>query len=362
MSFDNYYCDLDDDDCFAVIPYYSSIQKNGHMDHYKFIDILVFCEKLIFRIYEINDKHPVHHASQQRDLHKICLYITFTIEENIFNNQIIVDLYGITPIKINKDNIWNVEMYSDYVNEINNISGMIIHHGYIYNYSRINDMTYSKQSMQIAINSNTYDFEGYFINNDLNTICTHISRCDMIFYAKKKYKFTYKTQTYPSYEEIMALDTMLFYQYHDPYQLQYFPGRNNLKNVLIYKLYHLCKNLREKHTKKEIFYEDLEDKMAEMQTEMRIKDTYTAETEQIRSDILEYVKTIKTLQQKCDELETSNLKLEISNLEYVETIKLLQKKYDDHIENSQKIEEISKDIKSLCKNIEFMKHSANSNF
>lgn len=376
MSFDNYYCELEEDDCFAIIPYHSLINKNGHMDQYKFIDILVFCKKLIFRIYEINDKHAIPNISQPRDLHKICLYITFTIEEdNLFNNQIIVDLYGITPIKINKDNIWEPTIYSEYINEIiKNISGMSNHHNYSFNSKIIKDVTYSKQTMQNGINLNAYDFEGYFINHFLNKNIDSLKvsphgHDDISFnnYYSGDYKFIYKTQTYPQTEETMALDTMLFFRHYDEDYIhpchtigQHFHGRANLKNVLIYKLYHLCKDLREKHTKKEIHYATLEDKMAEMQTEIRIKDTYTAETEQIRIDILDYkekcnklVNKNAELVKKCNNYAMKCNKLEMTNAELVKKCDSYEMSTNIHIEN------ISKELKLLCKSIELMNHASN---
>jgi len=353
MSFDNYYCDIEEDDCFAIIPYYAYENiSNGSNDIFIYIDILVFCKKVIFQKYEMmsNAQYLGHSNAYRKIVFKEeCSYITFTIKDNIFNNQIIIGLYGIDKVKINftdsikinhNPTINMIPMYFEYLDRFNKLSAVF-------------NNTFTNQYLFTHIG--IYDFEGYFINNpsghDLNT-------------ASGKYT----VKTYNGCEQIVSLDTLLLCVYnrcgtHEPNQ----SSRANLKNVLIYKLYHLCKNLRENHTKKEMYYDTLEDKMAEMQTEMRIKNTYTEKTEQIRKDILEYKQKCKKLEEinielvkKCDEYKIANQELQIDKFIIQKKCDKLEEKCNSYeILTNSHIEDISKELKLLCKSIESMKHTSN---
>jgi len=332
MSFDNYYCDLEDDDCFAIIPYHSheTVGSASHVnanycwsatDVYIYIDILVFSNKLIFRTFNIHNHIARGQYSQSGGIKTNYSYCTFNIENNIFNNSIIVGLYGINIIKINYSNIWKIKIYSEYLNKQPIINTPIANHC-------------------VESNLKKYSFEDYIINHpstihELNQLIK-IKNKD-IRISNSQFDIILLSPTTPNniYEEshILLVD------------------RKNIFNTVIYKLYHLCKDLREKNTKKEMHYATLEDKMAKMQTEMRIKDTYTEETEQIRIDILEYkekctsyVKSIEDLQKKCLTLEMANRELE-----------------KNAIANTH-IEDISKELKLLCKSIDSMKQVSNSNF
>lgn len=324
MSFDNYYCDLEDDDCFAVIPHDSYKQPRQYRDGEtcnhnwleqntdEYIDILVFKKKIIFRIWKKDlNRGPGAHPNNCD--YRSNLYIIFTIKDNLFNNQIIIDLYGITPVHIIDKDIFIIPIFSQYLKE--------------WNYCR-HPTTFRPHYICQNYIKTVYNFKDY-----LSSI-------------GGGYSILYKTSSYPQNDDTISIDQLL---------LRRDNNRANLKNVLIYKLYHLCKNLKEKHTKKEIHYATLEDKMAEMQTEMRIKDTYTEETEQIRRDILEYkekcisyVKSIEELQKKCLTLEMANIELEKNAMANIN------------------IEDISKELKLLCKSIEsnrsLWNEISNSNF
>lgn len=328
MSFNNYYCELEDNDCFAIIPYYSYEELNKNcIDKFIYIDILVFSKKVIFRRYEMSSRAEyLGHSDAYRkiDFKKDCSYITFTTEDNIFNNHIIIGLYGIDKVKINFTD-------SPKINNNSTINTIPMYFEYLDRFTKLAAVFYNKFPTENCFehigSKNIYDFEGYFIYNP------------SVFDLNGKYT----VKTYNGVERVVSLDTLLCgYNKYGLDANQF--SRKNLKNVLIYKLYHLCKDLREKHTKKEIHYATLEDKMAEMQTEMHIKDTYTEETEQIRRDILEY-------KEKCKQLELKNNILEIKNTELIKNC--------DAITH---IEDISKELKLLCKSIESMKHISNSNF
>ena len=342
MSFDNYYCDLEDDDCFAIIPYYSYETLNRcNIDKFIYIDILVFSKKVIFRKYEMSSsaQYLGHSGAYTKiDFKKDCSYITFTTEDNIFNNHIIIGLYGIDKVKINftdspkinnNPTINMIPMYFEYLDRFTKLAAVF-------------DNKFPTENYFEHIGSkNIYDFEGYFIYNPINEDSYklgHLLRQDCIGWHGK---YTVKTY-YNSHEQIVSLDSILFANYYD--KLYKDPnthslgkdchGRQNLKNVLIYKLYHLCEDLREKHTKKEIHYATLEDKMAEM----RIKDTYTEETEQIRIDILEY-------KEKCEQLELKYNILEIKNTELVKKCDAITMQ----IENEALKEEVKK-LKEYIRN------------
>ena len=332
MSFNNYYCDLEDDDCFAIIPYYSyeKVASASHLNAtycwsatnvYIYIDILVFSNKLIFRTFDVSNNIACGQYLQSGGIKTNYSYCTFNIENNIFNNSIVVGLYGINIIKINHSNIWKIKIYSEYLNKQPIINTPIANHC-------------------VESNLKKYSFEDYIINHpstihELNQLIQNRdirisnSQLDIILLSPTTPNNIYEA----SNTHILLVD------------------RKNIFNTVIYKLYHLCKDLREKHTKKEIHYATLEDKMAEMQTEMRIKIHYTEETEQIRRDILEYkekcisyVKSIEELQKKCLTLEMANTELEKNAMANIN------------------IEDISKELKLLCKSIESMKQVSNSNF
>lgn len=365
MSFDNYYCDLEDDDCFAIIPHYSYEKMvmngiecgNGQIcpgGTFIYIDILVFCKKLIFRKYKMSFEYQ-NHRTNRLNFKKDCSYITFTTEDNIFNNHIIIGLYGIDKVKINFTD-------SPKINHNPTINMIPMYFEYLERLQILFENDFNKfpteNHFEYIGSKNIYDFEGYFIYNPINEDSYKLDVLSSQDYIPWHGKYTVKT--YNIYEQIVSLDSILFANYYDRRLGNDCHGRKNLKNVLIYKLYHLCKDLREKHTKKEIHYATLEDKMAEMQTEIRIKDTYTAETEQVRRDILEY-------KEKCNKLENKNAelvkkcnnyaikcnKLEMTNAELVKKCDSYEMSTNIHIEN------ISKELKLLCKSIELMNHTSN---
>jgi hypothetical protein len=305
-----------------------------------YIDILVFCKKLIFRKYEMSFEYQ-NIRSNRLNFKKECSYVTFTVEDNIFNNQIIIGLYGIDKVNFTDSiKINTTPIYFEYLDRLQ----ILFEHD-------LNKFPNNITFKHIGI----YDFEGYFIYNPSKS---YIPIC---------LNGKYTVKTYNGVERVISLDTLLLCGYNE-YGLdanQF--SRKDLKNVIIYKLYHLCKDLRKKNTKKEMHYAILEDKMAEMQTEMRIKDTYTEETEQIRIDILEYKQKCNKLEEinielvkKCDEYKIANQELQIDKF-------IIQKKYDKleekcnsyEMSTNAHIEDISKELKLLCKSIESMKHTSN---
>jgi len=339
MSFDNYYCDLEDDDCFAIIPYHSheNVESARHLNAnycwsatnvYIYIDILVFSNKLIFRTFDISNHIACGQYLHSGGIKTNYSYCTFNIENNIFNNSIVVGLYGINIIKINHSNIWKIKIYSEYLNKQPIINTPIANHC-------------------VESNLKKYSFEDYIINHpstihELNKLIkiepskrTNWNKCEL---SNPQLDIILLNTTIPNniYEEntnILLVD------------------RKNIFNTVIYKLYHLCKDLRERHAKKEMHYATLEDKMAEMQTEMRVKDTYTAETEQIRIDVLKYKQKCTSYVKSIEALQKKSLTLEMANRE-------LEKNAMANIN----IEDISKELKLLCKSIESMKQISNSNF
>jgi hypothetical protein len=88
MSFDNYYCDLEDDDCFAIIPHYSYEKMinggesgNGQIypgGKFIYIDILVFCKKLIFRKYEMSFEY-LNIRSNRLNFKKVEILILYNL-------------------------------------------------------------------------------------------------------------------------------------------------------------------------------------------------------------------------------------------------------------------------------------------
>jgi len=248
MSFDNYYCELEDDDCFAIIPHYLYnspglfAYEDTRYDNWadstsaEYIDILVFKKKIIFRIWKKTlFRGPNWEARLIRDK-RSHLYIIFTIEENLFNNRIIIDLYGIEPINIIYEDIFNISIFSKYLEEWNSTTRFR---------SFPESQILPHEISQLCINT-IYNFEDYLSSID-------------------GYSLIYKSTT-THRESTTNIDKLLLIRDN---------SRANIKNVLIYKLYYLCKDLKENYTKQEILH----------------------------------VETIETLQKKCNILEIENMKL-----------------------------------------------------
>ena len=256
MSFDNYYCELEDDDCFAIIPHYLYnspgvfAYEDSRYDNWadstsaEYIDILVFKKKIIFRIWKKTLFRGNWEAHLIRDK-RSHLYIIFTIEENLFNNRIIIDLYGIKHINIISEDIFKIPIFSKYLEEWNSTARGA--------YRGLKMVPH--EISQLCINT-IYNFEDYLSSID-------------------GYSLIYKSTT-THHESTTNIDKLLLIRDN---------SRANIKNVLIYKLYHLCTDLRESYTKQEILHAKLELKC------------------------VSYVETIETLQQKCNILEIENMKL-----------------------------------------------------